>query len=256
MGSGANSEFRQSPLPERLCRLHLQQVASSATFARAEQLRRLLEWLAQRSLASNPAPPTEKEIAETVLGRRDFNPQIDSLVRKEMSRLREKLMLYYTKEGARDRVRIRHVSGYLLAFAWSESFAGESAGDSESPCLLILPLRSGPDLNQHGIELAEELLVRLGEMGGTKLVSPTTARSYLGRVGDIRGFAAECGSDFVVEGSLGLYDTQFRATLWFVDGRNGRTAAAGRFASTDLDEVARLAASWIQERIMSETPRH
>jgi TolB-like protein len=241
---GKGDESRS--VPETLCRAHLRRVTSSATFARAEQLRRLLEWLGNRSFVPDAGPPTEKEIGELVLRRRDFDPQTDSLVRKEMCRLREKLMLYYSREGVQDRVRIRHLGGYLLRFAWSETPGEEPATGIDSPCLLILPLRSQPDLSQYGIRLAEELSVRMGEAGSAKLVSPTTALSYLGRVGDIRDFAAECGADFVVEGSLEICETQFRATLWFVNGRNGRTERAGRFAGPDPDELARLATLWLQ----------
>jgi TolB-like protein len=249
MVRGGKGEESHAAVPDTLCRAHLQRVTSSTTFARAEQLRRLLEWLGNRSFAPSAGPPTEKEIGELVLRRRDFDPQTDSLVRKEMCRLREKLMLYYSREGVRDRVRIRHLGGYLLGFAWSETLGEEPATAIDSPCLLILPLRSQPDLNQYGIRLAEELLVRMGEAGNAKLVSPTTALSYLGRVGDIRDFAAECGADYVVEGSLETCDGQLRATLWFVNGRSGRTERAGRFAGPDPDELARLATLWLQGQI-------
>jgi TolB-like protein len=241
-------------LPDQVCRAHLQKVASSMAFARAEQLRRLLEWLGQRSLTPDLPPPTEKEIAETVLHRADFDPQTDSLVRKEVSRLREKLMLYYANEGARDRVRIRHLSGYLLHFTWSEGHA-DPAGERYGPCVLILPLRSPLEANQQAIRVAEELIVLVGEAGGPKLVSPTTAMSYAGRIGDIREFAAECGSDYVVEGSLDVTEAQFRLTLWFVNGRSGTTEQAGRFAAADPDAVAGLGAAWIREQINLEGKR-
>jgi len=118
------------------------------------------------------------------------------------------------------------------------------------PCLLILPLRSHPDLNLQCIRLAEELSILLGETGGAALVSPTTAMSYAGRIGDVREFAAECDADFVLEGSLDLSDMNLRATLWLVNGRNGKTERSGRFIAPDPDELARLTALWLHEQMV------
>jgi TolB-like protein len=248
MARAANREGPPAQVPDQFCRAHLERVTSSATFGRAEQLRRLLGWLGERALAPGSRPPTEKEIGETILRRRDFDPQTDSLVRKEMSRLREKLVQYYAREGARDRVRICHRGGYMLAFAWAGP-AEEATPGFDSPCVLVLPFRSEPDLAPKANRLAEELTVGLGQLGSATLVSPTTALSYAGRVGDVREFAAECGADYVVEGSLELCDTHLRATLWFVNGRSGRTERPARFNAPDADALARPAASWLNEQI-------
>lgn len=244
MARGARNE--EFPVPDKLCRAHLEKVAASATFARAGQLRSLLEWLGGRSLAPAASPPTEREIAEAVLRRADFDPQADSLVRKEISRLRQKLAQYYGREGARDRVHIHCRGGYLLRFVWADRRM-ETRGPL--PCILILPLRSDGDLSRHSLALAEELFVHLGELGRAELVSPTTALSYSGRVGDIRAFAGECGADFVIEGSMESDGARLRATLWFVDGHTGRTERPGRFEGENAAELARLATLWLQEQI-------
>jgi TolB-like protein len=245
MARGARNE--EFPVPDKLCRAHLEKVAASATFARAGQLRALLEWLGSRSLAPTALPPTEREIAEAVLRRADFDPQADSLVRKEISRLRQKLAQYYAREGARDRVHIHCRGGYLLRFFWADRHI-ETHG--ALPCILILPFRSDAELSRHSLVLAEELAVRLGELGRAELVSPTTAMSYLGRVGDIRSFASECGADYVVEGSLESGGDHLRTTLWFVDGHTGRTERPGRFEAENPGELARLATLWLQEQVV------
>jgi hypothetical protein len=159
-------------VPENLCRAHLQRLLSSATFARAEQLRRLLSWLGNRSLAADEAPPVEKEIGETVLGRRYFDPQTDSLVRKEMRRLREKVQQYYAKEGARDRVRLISGGGYLFRFVWSEHTMPQAGENTALPCVLVLPIRSNKDLGGQAIRLFEDLLVRMGDQGGRAVDRP------------------------------------------------------------------------------------
>jgi TolB-like protein len=250
MTRGANHPSSQPPVPHELCRAHLEKLTSSATFARAEQLRRLVEWLGRRALTPNPVAPSEKDIGELVLGRKDFDPQTDSLVRKEMSRLRDKLAQYYAKEGARERVRIRSVGGYLFQFVWAGPAVTEAWNEGELPCLLILPVRARPDLSGQAARLVEELLMKLGEHSVAELVSPTTALSYAGRIGDIREFAAECGAHFVIEGSLELWETQLRVTLWFVNGRTGRAERAARFTGQDSDELASLAALWLREQMV------
>jgi TolB-like protein len=237
-------------VPENLCRAHLQRLLSSATFARAEQLRRLLSWLGNRSLATGEVPPVEKEIGETVLGRRDFDPQTDSLVRKEMRRLREKVQQYYAKEGARDRVRLISGGGYLFRFVWSEHTIPRVGENTASPCVLVLPIRSHKDLGVQAMRLFDDLLVRMGDQGGAQLIAPTTALSYRDRVGDIREFAGESGADVVVEGSLASDETKLRLTLWFVDGATGRVDRPGRFAAAELDELARMGASWLHEQLL------
>lgn len=244
-----NPEYT-APVPENLCRAHLQRLLSSATFARAEQLRRLVNWLGDRSLSQEAAPPTEKEIGEAVLGRKGFDPQTDSLVRKEMRRLREKIRQYYAAEGARDRVRLLSAGGYLFRFVWSDEVLLGMTARSGSPCLLVLPIRAQPDLAGQADRLFEDLLVRLGEHGGAQLIAPTTALGYGGRVGDVREFAGECGADIVVEGSLALEQAQLRLTLWFVDGMTGRVDRPGRFAAADVEELGRSAVFWLHEQML------
>ena len=56
----------------------------------------------------------------------NFDPQTDSLVRKEMSRLRGKIRDYYGKEGRDDAVRIRNKDAYHLTFEFAD-FAAAGA---------------------------------------------------------------------------------------------------------------------------------
>jgi hypothetical protein len=198
-GSAKCVSFRNPfPIPESLCRAHLGKVTGSVTFARAEQLRRLLTWLVERSLAPSPIAPSERQIAIAVLSRNDFDPQTDSLVRKEMGRLREKLARYYLFEGLNDEICIRTGGGYLLGF---ERRGGTYPGSRRS-CWLVLPFRSNPEMEDFSDQFLEELLFVLGKPAEREVVARTTALAYRGRTGDVRQFAAECGADFVVEGSM------------------------------------------------------
>jgi TolB-like protein len=231
-------------IPDLVCHAAVEKVAASVTFSRAEQLRRLVRWLGNRSLGSSLPGPSEKEIAAEVLGRQDFDPQTDSLVRKEMSRLRDKLARYYDFEGAADEVRIAAGSGYLFSFEPSEN----RAGGSGKPCCLVLPFRCEPGSEETGNQLLEDLIYGLSEQGRYELVARTTAMAYRGRSGDVRQFAAECGADFVVEGSLRSPGNGIEATTWLVDGRAGLVLLSKKIRGNTASQVATIAAAWLGEQ--------
>jgi TolB-like protein len=230
-------------IPEELCRRHLEKVTGSVTFGRAEQLRHLLKWLAERSLEAQRTAPSEKEIAAAVLNRKDFDPQTDSLVRKEMSRLREKLSRYYMSEGLHDEIRINAGGGYVPGFE-RRGNANPAGGKS---CWLVLPFRSSTEMVEDGDQFLEELLFALGEPGGRELVAATTALGYRGRAGDVREFASECHADFVVEGSLRRRNEVFEVTAWLIDGQSGRATRSKRIAGSNAVDLARLVSAWLLE---------
>jgi hypothetical protein len=85
----------------------LDQLIGSKTFSRSGQLKRLLVYLREAIVSKDPAAWSETSIGVDAFGRRDFNPKLDSIVRVEMRRLRQKLEEYYSGEGAAFPVRLR-----------------------------------------------------------------------------------------------------------------------------------------------------
>jgi len=82
---------------EQELELHLQRVAQSAQFMRAETLKKLLLYL----WAHRKEEISEYAVATEALGRRaDFDPKTDASVRVQISRLRRKLKDFYEMEGA------------------------------------------------------------------------------------------------------------------------------------------------------------
>lgn len=235
---------RDSLIPAELCRVHLEKVAVSLTFGRADQLRRLLKWLGDRSLAGSAGAPSEKEVAMAVLNRGDFDPQTDSLVRKEMGRLREKLHRYYAVEGARDDLRIRADNGYILTF---ERLTRRES-DGGMPGWLVLPFRCAPDLTEESEYFLEEVLIGLSESAVIELISPTTALAYRSRVGDVRQFATECRADYVIEGRLRRQNDAIELTAWLVDGQSGRSRRCMRTSGSEVPELARRTIEWLFEQ--------
>ena len=93
----------------------LEQVArivSNPVLQNSESLCNLLKYLARQSIDAPAAPVKEYQIATEVFGRAaDFDPRLDSTVRVQMSRLRSKLMEYYSQAGSKDSIVIEIPKG-------------------------------------------------------------------------------------------------------------------------------------------------
>src|SRR3979411_1876884 len=85
----------------------LDQLLASKTFSRSGQLKRLLVYLRESTVSTDPSVWSETSIGVNAFGRKDFNPKLDTIVRVEMRRLRQKLDEYYALEGAESPLRLR-----------------------------------------------------------------------------------------------------------------------------------------------------
>jgi hypothetical protein len=85
----------------------LDQLLVSRTFSRSGQLKRLLVYLREATVSTDPSVWSETSIGVNAFGRKDFDPRLDTIVRVEMRRLRQKLDEYYAGEGADSAVRLR-----------------------------------------------------------------------------------------------------------------------------------------------------
>jgi hypothetical protein len=82
-------------------------ILADKLFAKSPQLRRFLRFAVERTLAGDGMRLKEYTIAVEALGRPEsFDARLDSIVRVEARRLREKLETYYDTKGASDRVLI------------------------------------------------------------------------------------------------------------------------------------------------------
>src|ERR1700730_11332499 len=85
----------------------LDQLLASKTFSRSGQLKRLLIYLREATFSTDPSVWSETSIGANAFGRKDFNPKLDTIVRVEMRRLRQKVDEYYALEGAEFPMRPR-----------------------------------------------------------------------------------------------------------------------------------------------------
>ena len=121
----------------------VERIVQSETFRGSETLRRLLEYLTNRSLDHGCANIRAKDIAASVFGRmEDFDPQNDSIVRVHTGRLRAKLAEYYLSEGSEDGLVISIPKGsYAIVFHHRGKAAAESIDEAIPEKLDLAPAR-------------------------------------------------------------------------------------------------------------------
>lgn len=96
------------------CRVQLQRVLESESFRNSESLRRLLSYVAERSLNHTADDLKEYVIGVDVFGKQpSYDPQKDASVRVQISRLRQKIDDYYKVEGSGDPYRLVLPKGHF-----------------------------------------------------------------------------------------------------------------------------------------------
>ena len=122
---------------------YLARVLQSETLRSSPNLRRLLEFLGSRSLEGHGQELKEYIIGVEALDRTpDFDPKVDTIVRVQVHRLREKLSRYYEEEGREDHILITIPRGqYLVVFLTSGSRPETISQEAlpAAPPSLVLP---------------------------------------------------------------------------------------------------------------------
>jgi serine/threonine-protein kinase len=118
---GNGAEFDRSR--DAQVREQLDRILASPGFQGASRRARLLRYLVEEVLEGRGDSLKELVIATSVFERTpDYDPQIDSLVRVEMGRLRSRLQEYYGQAGAAEPVRIEiPKGGYRPVFAFRDA---------------------------------------------------------------------------------------------------------------------------------------
>lgn len=118
----------------------MDRILASRRFAGSPRLSSFLEFVVERATAGAAGEIKESVIAAEVYGRgAGYDPQKDSLVRAEASRLRRVLAEYYAGEGAGEAVRIEIPRGtYVPKITFRESPAVPPGGSQRSKLLWLL----------------------------------------------------------------------------------------------------------------------
>jgi hypothetical protein len=118
----------------------VERVLASEALSRSGRLSEFLRFVCDLTLAGRAAEINEQRVGEAVFGRlKDYDSSIDGIVRTQASRLRQRLSLYFEKEGRNEPLVIMIPRGsYVPVFEYRQqptlptvSIPGESANTAE-----------------------------------------------------------------------------------------------------------------------------
>ena len=237
----------------------LEKVLTSTAFSRTQRLRRFLEYVVLESLAGRGDRLKEYAIGAVVFERgTDFDPRLDTIVRVEAIKLRERLKAYYRGEGATDSVVIELPKGSYTPHiefrqAAAAGFAPEKqvelARSEERPSVVVLPFVNisadkGHDYLSDGI--TENIITGLSRFRDLTVIASSSAFSYKGKALKIQDVRRELGVRFVLEGSVQKSSDRVRITAQLIDAITGAHLWAEQYDRgaediiTILDEVTEI----------------
>ncbi len=238
------------PAQVRAC---LENLLSSPAFSGSPRRAQLLRYLVERTLAGDGERINEYAIGLDVFGKpASFDPRLESIVRTELARLRQKLRDYYVQDGLNDAVQIdipprSYVPGFRLREP-AATLAATPRPPSVLPrrqwwivsaailalaviALTIWLLRSTPahPLNSVAVlpfvnlspdhrgdyladGITEELTNNLAQSGKLRVVARTSAWLFKGKAADIREIGRRLNVENAVEGSIESEGDQIRIT--------------------------------------------
>ena len=155
----------------------LDAVLKSRSFARAEQLRRLLFYVVEATIGGRASTLKETTIAIDIFDLpTDFDPKSDPVVRMAMRRLRDRLQQYYVHEGAGDPILLLLEPG-----SYVPRFLPRSHEAQQLVPIAVLPfvsLEEGPGQKDCAALLREALLTRLAENKIFRLIGNEVPQSF------------------------------------------------------------------------------
>ncbi len=236
-------------LPPMEIEEELVRVLASSAFARPRRLARLLKHLVEHTLRGE-----EEHLKETVLGievfdrGQDFDPRTDPIVRIDARRLRARLSQYYSDEGAENPVLI-----VLEPGSYAPSFRKRNQVESPAVSLpslkrtsvAVLPFVNLSDRAEYELfceGLSEDILNRLAQHEGLRVIARTSAFQFRDPTRDPRHIAKQLRVNTLVTGSLRGGKEQVRITAQLVNAEDStilwsqeyHQAAAGMLETQEM----------------------
>jgi TolB-like protein len=237
-------------------RAQLEQVLASRTFAGSGRQAQFLRFIVERAAEGHLEPAKEYAIAVDVFGRSaDYNPQIDSLVRVQASKLRNRLTKYYQTEGQEDSIRIEIPrGGYAPVFhdqavsaepsspsrrryIWAAGLSAavitagsflrprRSASTPAPPVsIAVLPFTDLSSARDQGFfcdGVTEELTHTLARLNGLRVPSTISSSRYRGSGVDARQVGKDLNVHAVLEGSVRREGNRIRLNAQLIETRGG-----------------------------------
>ena len=236
-------------------RASLENMLANALFAGSPRQQRFLDYLVTNTLAGAADRLKGYTIAQEVFDRKDdFDPSLDSIVRVEATRLRNKLREYYDTIGKQDNVRIDFPKGgYLLEISLQTAPVLERRTSYNSalntprlvedrPSLAVLPFANiGSDNTKEYFSdgVVDSLIAMFSRLSGLFVISRQSAFSYKNTTKTSEQIAAELGVRYLLEGSVQHAGNQVRVTAQLADTKNGGHVWSDRY-DRELKDVFAL----------------
>jgi TolB-like protein len=225
-----------------LIEAELKKVLSSQIFVNSPQLCRFLRFIVEQEIAGEGAGLKEYVLGIEVLKKDEsFDPRIDTAVRTEARRLRQKLAEYYQAEGRNDSIEIALPKGSYRATFHTRPLSGSpiSAAPSQPtrvpqtrialgallciagvgawwlwtsvsakphlPSIAVIPLENlsaDPEQEYFSDGMTDALFTDLAKLHGLSVISRTSVMQYKRTKKPIIQIARELKVDYVVEGTV------------------------------------------------------
>jgi TolB-like protein len=237
---------RSGPSPDEV-RVQLDRILGHRDFEASDRTRRFLRFVVEEALAGRADRLKGYTIAVEVFGRdKDFDANLDPIVRIQAGRLRRALEHYYLVAGGQDPIVISvPKGGYAPEFSRVESAAGSQRAPAESPfdfiprlplgvAVAVLPLRELA-VDQESRFFAEGLRGEFcQELSRYQdLVVIPCRRDTLQDAGGTghAGLSRTLGARFLLEGSVRRGEDQIKVSAWLIDGPGGQQVWSRSFTS-------------------------
>ena len=208
---------------------YLSRVLDTHGFRAAPLLSRLISYLAASSSAQNVGSVSAYQIAIAVFDQpTDFDPQTNSLVRVNMSRLRQLLAEYYAHAGAEDPWRLFLPRGsYTLRLVEHQREIADVSQRLPSLSVLHLAnLKNNPKQDHFSDLITLELVHLLTQNPALRVVVPHTGFPLPKRMGKpvkvVTNYELDCGAEVRDTGKKPPYQYEFLFTARLTDVAGGR----------------------------------
>lgn len=125
----------------------VRRVVESSAFAKSERLSSFLSCVCELTLSGRANEINEQKIGTMLFGRSpNYDSSIDGIVRTQASRLRQRLDLYFTGEGADEPIRIILPRGSYVPLFERQSAAKTVSNPSTTPDSQSIPISNSPVL--------------------------------------------------------------------------------------------------------------
>ena len=215
-------------------KFHLNKALQSQALASSAALKKLLEYLINKVLRSEQHEIKEYSLGTEVFGRHaSFDPHLDTIVRVQVRRLRQKLQQYYSSEGAGDFIQIDIPKGSYVPVILRSYIDRPCEGGPQSRCrLAVLPfltLSNQESCRVFADALTETLIDDFAKPGNLDVVCRTSVFIFRDQQQDIRQIAKYLNVDALLEGSVQSSQHQFRIKIGLVNAKTGFTVWSSKF---------------------------